>query len=99
VKAAPAAWPFANSNRPVHVSGMGKYLLLIPLFAILAGALWYAVDFWMSVGTTSISATGYLMMGLGIAFSLLVGCGLMALVFYSSRHGYDDKVGLPDDQD
>ena len=33
--------------------------------------------------------TGYIAMGLGIVFSLLVGCGLMALVFYSSRHGYD----------
>jgi hypothetical protein len=25
--------------------------------------------------------------------SLLVGGGLMALVFYSSRHGYDDLSG------
>jgi hypothetical protein len=31
-------------------------------------------------------------MGLGIVFSLIVGCGLMALVFYSSRHGYDDAA-------
>jgi len=23
-------------------------------------------------------------------FSLVIGCGLMALMFYSSRHGYDD---------
>ena len=28
----------------------------------------------------------------GVVFSLLVGCGLMALVFYSSRYGYDDQV-------
>ena len=27
---------------------------------------------------------------LGTMFSLVVGCGLMALVFYSSRHGYDE---------
>jgi len=26
-------------------------------------------------------------------FSLVVGCGLMALVFYSSRRGYDDAAG------
>jgi hypothetical protein len=26
-------------------------------------------------------------------FSLLIGGGLMALVFYSSRHGYDDLSG------
>jgi hypothetical protein len=31
-------------------------------------------------------------MWLGIVFSLVVGCGLMALVFYSSRHGYDEAV-------
>jgi hypothetical protein len=23
--------------------------------------------------------------------SLVVGCGLMALLFYSSRHGYDEQ--------
>ena len=28
----------------------------------------------------------------GILFSLLLGGGLMALVFYSSRHGYDDDA-------
>jgi hypothetical protein len=35
-------------------------------------------------------AIGYVAMGFGIVLSLLVGCGLMALVFYSSRHGYDE---------
>jgi hypothetical protein len=25
-----------------------------------------------------------------ILFSILIGSGLMALVFYSSRHGYDE---------
>ena len=28
----------------------------------------------------------------GVLVSLLVGGGLMALVFYSSRHGYDDDA-------
>ena len=32
---------------------------------------------------------GRIAMWLGIVFSLAVGCGLMALLFYSSRHGYD----------
>jgi hypothetical protein len=31
-------------------------------------------------------------MGLGVFFSIAVGCGLMALVFYSSCHGYDDAA-------
>jgi hypothetical protein len=29
-------------------------------------------------------------MALGIFFSLVIGIGLMALVFYSSRAGYDE---------
>jgi hypothetical protein len=33
-------------------------------------------------------AAGYVAMWLGIVFSLVVGCGLMMLVFYSSRHGH-----------
>ena len=36
---------------------------------------------------------GYVAMWFGIVFSLVVGCGLMALVFYSSRKGYDDDAG------
>jgi hypothetical protein len=31
-------------------------------------------------------------MAIGIFFSIVVGCGLMALVFYSSRHGYDEAA-------
>lgn len=33
-------------------------------------------------------------MALGMVFSLLVGVGLMALVFYSSRAGYDEPAKL-----
>ena len=35
---------------------------------------------------------GHVAMWLGIFFSLVVGCGLMALMFYSSRRGYDDRT-------
>jgi hypothetical protein len=37
-------------------------------------------------------ASAYLAMGLGVFFSLVVGCGLMALMFFSSRYGYDDAA-------
>jgi hypothetical protein len=36
------------------------------------------------------SSHGYIAMALGIFFSLVVGIGLMTLVFYSSRAGYDE---------
>jgi hypothetical protein len=35
---------------------------------------------------------GYIAIAGGVMVSLLVGGGLMALVFYSHRHGYDDDV-------
>jgi hypothetical protein len=42
-------------------------------------------------------------MALGVVFSVALGCGLMALVFYSNRYGYDeasrDALPLPHDED
>ena len=72
------------------------------LFGILAVASWYAARAWISVDGPPMPATGYVAMTLGVVFSLLVGCGLMALLFYSSRHGYDERAGAeqtadPDD--
>jgi hypothetical protein len=44
---------------------------------------------WLSLGTVEMSPDGYVAMVLGIVVSLAVGVGLMSLMFYSSRHGYD----------
>ena len=33
---------------------------------------------------------GWIALGLGTVFSLLIGCGLMVLMFYSSRSGHDE---------
>jgi hypothetical protein len=35
---------------------------------------------------------GWLAMILGIVFTIVVGCGLMGLMFYSSRYGYDERA-------
>ena len=60
-----------------------------PLLAILGVTLWWAVSAWNAFDV-EMSIHGYITMILGIVFSLAIGCGLMALMFYSSRHGYDD---------
>lgn len=72
---------------------MRKYLVIVPLAALLVVAICFAVYTWRAIEGPPIPAEGHIAMWLGIVFSLLVGCGLMALVFYSSRHGYDDAVG------
>jgi hypothetical protein len=61
-------------------------LVAIPLFAILAAAFWA----WTSLGGPPMPVTGYVALILGVVFSLVVGFGLMGLLFYSSRHGYDE---------
>jgi hypothetical protein len=61
--------------------------ILLLLLAITVG---WAIYAWGQLGDVHMSWHGYAAMILGIVFSLLVGCGLMGLMFYSSRHGYDE---------
>jgi hypothetical protein len=77
---------------------MGKFLIIVPLVALLGAAVWFASYAWTAVDGPPMPTEGYVAMWLGIVFSLVVGCGLMALVFYSSRHGYDDAAGGSFDQ-
>jgi hypothetical protein len=72
---------------------MLKLALILPLLLILAASVWWAFSLWTSIDAPPMPAAGYVAMWLGIAFSLVVGCGLMALMFYSNRHGYDDQAG------
>lgn len=71
---------------------MRRFLIVLPLIVLLAFALWFAVYAWNAIEGPAIPTGGYVAMWLGIVFSLLVGCGLMALLFYSSRHGYDEPA-------
>ena len=69
---------------------VGGIALVVVLFAMLVAAGWHAMTAWSGVNGAPMPTTGYVAMTLGIVFSLVVGCGLMALLFYSSRHGYDE---------
>jgi len=90
----------AGSAQGAYVSAMAKIgpgtiALIAALFAILAGAGWFAARAWIAVEGPPMPATGYVAMALGVVFSLVVGVGLMALLFYSSRHGYDEASQEP----
>jgi hypothetical protein len=74
----------------------GMIALSAALMSILAAALWFASRAWFALEGPPMPAVGYVAMILGIVISLIVGCGLMALLFYSSRHGYDEPY-TPDD--
>ena len=47
-------------------------------------------EFWSGTGDSEISPAGWFAMGLGIIVTLALGIGLMSLVFFSSRGGYDE---------
>jgi hypothetical protein len=68
---------------------MKTALILVPLLTLLILAFAWAIYAWNSI-EVEMSVHGYVAMVLGIVFSLAVGCRLMALMFYSSRHGYDE---------
>ncbi len=79
-------------------TNIGTVAMLAVLFVILAAAAWFASRAWTSVSGPPMPTAGYAAMILGIVFSLVVGCGLMALLFYSNRHGYDDQFQPKDDR-
>jgi hypothetical protein len=72
---------------------MQRLLIIVALLGLLAGAIWFAAKEWIDIDVGAIPAWGFAAMAFGVLFSLAVGIGLMALVFYSSRHGYDDAAG------
>jgi hypothetical protein len=69
--------------------GAGGWLILAALAALLIGAILYAIHTWNAMEGTSVSTLGWVFMALGVIVTMLVGGGLMALVFYSSRKNYD----------
>ena len=65
--------------------GTGQIILLVVLTALLILAGYWSVTVWQSSEGVEMSGHGWIALGLGTFFSLLIGCGLMALMFYSSR--------------
>jgi protein-S-isoprenylcysteine O-methyltransferase Ste14 len=66
-------------------------LLLVVLLGFLGLALSFMVSAWRG-STAQMSVHGWIALSLGVVFSVLIGCGLMALMFYSSRRGYDERA-------
>ena len=89
-----ASSPAGDKPRALpYMTAMRKVIVFTPLFALLAAAVWFAGSSWVHLAGAIIPIYGWIAIAGGVAFSLLVGGGLMALVFYSSRHGYDDLSG------
>lgn len=84
--------PTPTRSRPLSI---GQGILIVVLFAFLLFAVVWATMAWTSADDVKMSAHGWIALTLGTIFSLLIGCGLMILMFYSSRSGYD-QTATPD---
>jgi hypothetical protein len=75
--------------------------VVFALVLMLVAAVGFSLHVWTSVGADADAGAGGTMNGNGVAAlviggigSLVLGGGLMALVFFSSRRGYDDAADL-----
>ena len=72
---------------------MKQIILSISIAGILlAGILWWVGSFWLYRGDVEISIHGIIALVVTGVGCLVVGGGLMSLVFHSSRSGHDDEV-------
>ena len=69
---------------------MRGFLIVAGGIALTAAAGAAAWQVWDAIGGPGIGWQGYLALGLGAGLSLLIGGGLIALMFVSARRGYDD---------
>ena len=72
--------------------GMGQIVLLATLILMLVLAAAWAIYVWKASGDVVMDKHGWIALGLGTFFSLIIGCGLMALMFFSSRSGHDEAA-------
>jgi hypothetical protein len=70
--------------------------VVIALMALLGASVFYAYGIWTALGAADMPGWMYAAMFGGVVVSLLVGGGLMTLVFYSNRAGYDDRAAHND---
>jgi hypothetical protein len=68
--------------------GFGGWFVIVALGVLLGAAVWFMFYGW-NLTDAQIDTNGYIALTLGVVMSTLLGGGLMALVFWSNRKGYD----------
>jgi len=76
-----------------HATGStSTWIAVVLAITLVVAAAVVVAEFWSGIGASEISPAGWLAMGLGILVTLALGIGLMSLVFFSSRSGYDETT-------
>lgn len=71
----------------------GDRLLILVLLVLLVLSTAVALWVWHELGEVAITVEGWLALAGGAAATLLLGVGLMALVYHSHRRGFDERAG------
>lgn len=69
---------------------IGVVAVLLALLAAAAAVGWWA---WAELADIEMSMHGYVALAIGVVATLGLGMGLMWLVYFSHRRGFDDEAG------
>jgi hypothetical protein len=72
------------------VGTKNEWFLVGFLAALFGVVLWYCITVWRT--TPSMPVYANVIMGVSAVLALVAGCGLIALMYYSQRNGYDEPA-------
>ena len=64
------------------------FVFLLVLFLVS----FFSIKLWINLDFINIRSHGIFAILICIVMSLIIGSGLMALAFFSAKHGYDENV-------
>jgi hypothetical protein len=73
--------------------GTNRTALIVVCLMLVAALVAIGVYAWVSLGDGEMSANGYVALVLGVLGTVALAGGLMGLLVYSQRSGYDDAAG------
>ena len=77
-----------TANKAGRLGARGWFTILA-LVGLLVCTVAYCIYAWREIPNIGIPPVGWLFLVLGVIFTIVLGGGLMALLFYSSRKGKD----------
>ncbi len=71
---------------------MKNVIAFVVALVALGLAAYWAMFVYGEIEGVTLSGHGITAMIIGLVLTLVVGCGLMALLFFSNKHGHDERV-------
>jgi hypothetical protein len=72
------------------VRNNNQWIIAAVLAVLLVGTAWFCISVWRS--TPAMPVYGNVILAGAAVLFLVSGCGLIALMFYSHRKGYDEPA-------